>query len=234
MRVSRVIAIVQARMGSTRLPGKVLADIEGQPLLWYVLQRAREAKCLDAVVVATPQTHADLAIHLRCAAWGVPCFWYPNTHDVLGRYATVADTLQADLVVRLTADCPLIDPRLIDQVVWSGLENQTLYASNVYPRRTFPDGLDVECLTTESLVSLHRHAEHPSDREHVTPLLQRHLSPHQYANVTREPSLGHLRWTVDTDGDLDFVREVYRRMAPRWDFGWEEVLNLGEFARRAA
>lgn len=230
----RIVAIVQARYGSTRLPGKVLADIEGRPMLWYVLERVRQAKCVDAVVVATPETYGDLPIHLRCAAWGVPCFWYRNSYDVLARYAAVATQVQADYVIRITADCPLIDPRVIDQVVWSLLEHQALYASNVYPRRTFPDGLDVEALSLGTLLGLHQCAEHPADREHVTPMLQRNLLPAQLANITREPSLGHLRWTVDTETDLLFVREVYRRMAPRWDFGWEEVLALGEFARRAA
>lgn len=219
----RIVAVVQARMGSSRLPGKVLADVHHRPLLWYVVHRTQLARCVDAVVVATPDAPEDRAIHTLCGAWNVPCVAVGPAENVVGRYLAVAETFDADAVVRITADCPLIDPRLIDLVVWSGLQQQAIYSSNVFPVRTFPDGLDVEVLTRSAVLALDQYATAPADREHVTPLLQRSLRLDQLTCTRREPSLGHLRWTVDTEADLTFIREVYRRMAPRWDFGWHEL-----------
>jgi spore coat polysaccharide biosynthesis protein SpsF (cytidylyltransferase family) len=231
----RVVAIIQARMGSTRLPGKVLADISGGcSLLWHVVHRTKLARGLDAVVVATPKTPADEAIAHLCQLWDVPCLAVAGEDDVLGRYRAAAESQKADVIVRITADCPFIDPRLIDAIVWAGLERQVHYSSNVFPFRTFPDGLDVEVFGKQTLAAMDAFAVQATDREHVTPLLQRTIKDGQFAAICHDPDLGHLRWTVDTDEDLAFVREVYRRLSPRWDFAWDEVLKLGEFAHRRA
>ena len=230
----KVVCIIQARMGSTRLPGKVLAPIEGKPLLWYVVHRAKLATCLDQVIVATPDTIEDLAIHAACAEWDIPCIAGPE-HDVLSRYAQIAEAVGANVVVRITGDCPFVDPRLIDLVVWRLLERQTFYSSNVYPTRTFPDGLDVEAFTRSALRAADRFA-FPEEREHVTPAMQRYVGEYSAfwdirgdyvpACTTIDPPLGDLRWTVDTAEDLAFVRDIYRALAPRWDFPWEELLDL--------
>lgn len=229
--MDRIVAIIQARMGSRRLPGKVLADVEGEALLRHVVRRTALAAGLDQVVVATPCAMDDLDIHVHCASWGVPCIAAGAEADVLGRYMAVAEQTRADIVVRITADCPLIDPRVIDQVVWQLIEQQVPYSSNVHPTRTYPDGLDVEAFTVDALRVAHLSTVAPFDREHVTPYIRRTAPGWLQVNAA---ALGHLRWTVDTAEDLAFVREVYRRLAPRRDFSWTDVLALGEFAHRKA
>ena len=231
----RVVVIIQARMASRRLPGKVLAEIEGKPMLWYVIQRVKAAMRIDDVMVATPDTVEDVAIHQACFEWHVPC-WSIGCHpnDVLTRYKHVALMAErgADIIVRITADCPLIDPYVIDRTVEHLLQSRLHFATNVSPR-SFPDGLDVEAMTWQGLLELDARSD-GWDREHVTPLIYRPGAMVPIARVRHPEDLSALRWTVDTEEDLAFVREVYRRFAPRWDFFWWEVLNLGEFAQRKA
>jgi spore coat polysaccharide biosynthesis protein SpsF (cytidylyltransferase family) len=233
----RTLAIVQARTGSSRLPGKVLADIEGRPMLWYVVHRLQQSKLVDEVVVATPWSEEDLAIHALCESWGVRCFAAATDNDVLSRYMEVAAACGApDWVVRVTADCPLIDPALVDLGLAAiGNDDQLEYCSNVHPDRHFPDGLDFEVLSWDLLTWLFNTAR-GADREHVTSLYRRGEDdplPASFRYVfAPDLDLASLRWTVDTAEDLAFVREVFHRLAPRWDFGWREVLALGTFAHR--
>jgi spore coat polysaccharide biosynthesis protein SpsF len=216
------LAIIQARVGSRRLPGKVLAEVAGRPLLWYVVRRAQLALRVDQVVVAIPDTTEDLAIADLCAAWDVPCVTGPE-HDVLARYQLILERWQPrpDLVVRITADCPLIDPDVIDATI-GALEPDKIWASNVR-RRTWPDGLDVEVLRPTTLRWLADFAREPGDREHVTPRLYREVSCWNAGSFYEAPlNMGHLRWTVDVQVDLDWVRQVYTALP--WDARWAAVL----------
>lgn len=236
-----VLAVVQARIGSTRLPGKVLADVNNRPLLWYVVRRAQLAKLVDQVVVAVPETPEDLEIAKICAEWGVPCVMGPE-QDVLARYLEAAQLWQPrpDVIVRLTADCPLIDPQVIDavlQLFWrraaprtADVDHAVAYASNVFPVRTFPDGLDVEAFPLATLERLDALATSPADREHVTSHL--HANPQAYLAEGRgirtcrlQQNLAEARWTVDTAEDLEFVQNVYGYFGCPWDASMGQIID---------
>jgi glutamate-1-semialdehyde 2,1-aminomutase/spore coat polysaccharide biosynthesis protein SpsF len=222
-----VVAIIQARMASTRLPGKVLAELAGQPMLWHVVQRTRRARTLNEVVVATSTSPSDDPIEAFCIEREIP-YERGSESDVLDRYYQAARARAADVVVRITGDCPLIDPAVIDKVVGTYREGDYDYVSNVF-RYTYPDGLDTEAFSFASLERTWRNARKPSEREHVTPFM-RVSGAFRTENVANERDLSHLnyRWTVDDPGDLNFVREVFRRLAERPNFGLQDVLMLIE------
>jgi spore coat polysaccharide biosynthesis protein SpsF len=203
------IAIVQARMTSTRLPGKVLADLCGKPLLAYMLDRIRRAKQLDRIVVATTANASDDAIVELCDSLKVESFRGDET-DVLSRYHGAARQADAEVVVRLTSDCPMHDPTVIDEGIALYRSAKPDYASNVV-LRTYPDGLDVEVFSMSALEKANREADHPFLREHVTPYINglRGDLPHgdfRLAHFTFGADFSHLRWTVDTARDLERVR----------------------------
>jgi glutamate-1-semialdehyde aminotransferase/spore coat polysaccharide biosynthesis protein SpsF (cytidylyltransferase family) len=220
-----VLAIIQARMSSTRLPGKVLLEIDGQPMLWHVVDRVRGAQRVDRVMVATADTPDADPIAAFCAREGIECF-RGSENDVLDRFYQAARTHGAATVVRITADCPLMDPAVIDRVVERFQEGGCDYASNI-ERYTVPDGLDVEVFSFAALEQAWREAAKPSEREHVTPYL-RVSGRFKTANVEHEAVLCRHRWTVDEPSDLEFVREVYREMAGTRRFGMADVLAIME------
>ena len=214
------IALVQARMGSSRLPGKVLRPIADRPMIHWVLTRAGRAHSLDRVVLATSDHPRDdaLAAYVRelgyAVARGSEC-------DVLDRFARAAKAHDAQVVVRITADCPLIDPDIIDAVVELRARDGADYASNTDPA-TFPDGLDVEVFTAASLKRAADAATRPFDREHVTPFLRR--DPFRCAALRHDNDLSGLRWTVDEAADLAVIDRLARAMG-RDDFTWQEALT---------
>jgi spore coat polysaccharide biosynthesis protein SpsF (cytidylyltransferase family) len=203
---SPIVGIVQARMGSSRLPGKALMDIGGHPMLWRVVSRARHASTLDEVVVATTPLEADDTIAAFCAHNGIPCF-RGSDDDVLDRYYHAALEHHAETIVRITADCPLLDPAVIDQVVNRFLSGAFDYVSNTDPP-TYPDGLDTEVFSFAALERAWKEAHWQSEREHVTPYLKKHPEWFRKANVTHDTDLSNQRWTVDEWADLAFVRAV--------------------------
>jgi spore coat polysaccharide biosynthesis protein SpsF (cytidylyltransferase family) len=217
------LAVVQARMSSTRLPGKVLADVGGEPLLALLVARLMRARTLDAIVVATSDDPSDDPIAELVPSLGARLH-RGDLHDVLHRFAT-AVAGHDGTVVRITADCPLIDPALVDEVV--ALREDTpgcRYASNIEPR-TYPDGLDVEALDAALLRELDATVAEPELREHVTLTIRRDLDAHGAAAIVHEPDLGDLRWTVDTPEDLEFVRGVVERLGERrHTAGLDEIL----------
>ena len=215
-------AVVQARTTSTRLPGKVLADVGGEPLLWLLLQRLACASSVDEIVVATSADSTDDAIETLCEEHGVAVHRGP-LDDVLARYVGAIAGFNGT-VVRITADCPLIDPTLVDAVVrLLQAEPGTTYASNIEPR-TFPDGLDVEAFPAAVLRDAEKESTAPDLREHVTLGLREREGPRPAA-IVHEPPLGHLRWTVDDAADLEFVRAVVHRLgARRYAAGLDEIL----------
>jgi spore coat polysaccharide biosynthesis protein SpsF len=222
----RVVGIVQARLGSTRLPGKVLADIAGRPMLSRVMQRLKRAGSLQARVVATSHLAQDDPIADLCRQEGFDCY-RGEPQDLLDRYYQAAQQHAAEVIVRVTADCPLLDPELVDHTVTAFHHAGVAFAANRLPRhRTYPIGLDTEVCSLAALQQAWREATEPHQREHVMPFIYEH--PERFSNLILDHSedLGDLRWTVDTAQDLEFVRAVYARMAPREDFGWLEVLAL--------
>ncbi len=219
----RVVAIIQARMGSTRLPGKVLADIHGQPMLWHVLQRAKAAKFLDDVIVATTTEPSDDGIVAFCRGRGVECF-RGSEWDVLDRYYCAALHHDAQSVVRITSDCPLVDPEIIDKTTRAFLSELPDYASNSIVR-TYPRGLDTEVMTFRALELAWREARQPYQRSHVTPFIYESHGLFKVLSVTGKEDYSAYRWTVDTREDLEFVRTVYARMGSQF-FLWNDVVSL--------
>jgi glutamate-1-semialdehyde aminotransferase/spore coat polysaccharide biosynthesis protein SpsF (cytidylyltransferase family)/predicted dehydrogenase len=221
-----VVAIVQARMGSSRLRGKSLAEIEGHPMLWHVVQRVKRAKMIDRVVVATSRNPADDAIEKMCMENGVPCY-RGSENDVLDRYYMAARGEKASQIVRITADCPLIDPEVVDRVVSRFQRGDLDYASNAMVR-SYPDGLDTEVFSFSALEKAWHEASRASEREHVTPYLR--TGKFRNANVESNlmPLYQHYRWTVDEPEDLDFIRAVYKAMRDKESFGMNDVLELIE------
>lgn len=219
----KIVAIIQARMASTRLPGKVLVEVSGQPLLQHMIERVKRAKKLDSVVVATSEAEADQAVAWLCEASGTVCY-RGRESDVLDRYYRAAVENEADVVVRLTADCPLIDPEVIDQVIGFFHGGEFDYVSNII-ECSYPDGLDTEVFTREALERTWREARLKSEREHVTPYLRNHPELFRQGNMRYHEDLSSLRWTVDTPRDLDFVRTVYSNFSSN-AFGMGEVLDL--------
>jgi glutamate-1-semialdehyde 2,1-aminomutase/spore coat polysaccharide biosynthesis protein SpsF len=221
-----VVAIIQARMGSSRLPGKSLAEIEKRPMLWHVIHRVKRASLIDRVVVATSTSPADDAIEKMCRENDVPCY-RGSEHDVLDRFYGAARGEKASQVVRITADCPLIDPEVIDRVVRRFQRGDLDYASNAMVR-SYPDGLDTEIFSFSALERAWHEASRTSEREHVTPYLR--SDKFRTANVENNsaPFYQHYRWTVDEVEDLEFIRAVYRALHDRESFGMKDVLELIE------
>lgn len=222
----KTLIIIQARLGSTRLPGKVLADICGQPMLARVVERVRLARTAQQVVVATTSAAHDDELARFCAAHGIECF-RGDENDVLDRYFQAAKKFEATTVVRITADCPLIDPQVIDRVTEIFQQGGVDYASNTL-ETTYPDGLDTEVFSFAALEQAWREATKTSEREHVTPYL-RNSGKFRVRNVANDlgVSFADHRWTVDEPADLEFVRAIYRNLNGH-AFGMCDVLALLE------
>lgn len=220
----KVVAIIQARMGSTRLRGKVLMDIEGRPALWYVVNRLRPCKLLSEVWVATSSQKQDDVIADFCRGHHILCY-RGSEHDVLQRYCDTARLANADAVVRITADCPLIDPVVVDRVVETFLDPRFGYdyVSNALTRRTFPRGIDAEVFSRKALELCDQRSHEKPEREHVTIFMYEHPEIFKLGNVQNEADLSGYRWTVDEDSDLEFVRAVYAHFQGRTDFLMPEI-----------
>lgn len=219
----RTVAIVQARTGSTRLPNKVMRTIGDTPMIGVLLQRLSDAKRVDGIVLATTDTAADdcLASYVRGLGYSV---FRGSETDVLDRYYGAAREAGADVVVRITGDCPLVDPALVDDVCARFATGDVDYASNVDPP-TFPNGLDVEVFAFHVLQRAWKEASRPRDREHVTPFI-RESGRFATANVSCACDESAERWTVDELADLGMVQRIFAHFGPRRDFGWTEVLAL--------
>jgi len=223
----KVVGIVQARMGSSRLPGKVLRPLAGEPMLARVVSRLSRAGSIDEVVVATSDHFRERPIVELCRArhWS---FFRGSEHDVLDRHYCAAIAHKADVVVRVTSDCPLIDPEIVDAVVSALLANPASdAASNVIPHRTFPRGLDAEAVRVTALERAWREDTNPAWREHVTQYIHRRPELFRITSVTNGEDLSELRWTVDTTEDLELLRRIYGHF-PDDRFAWRDVLSLLE------
>jgi glutamate-1-semialdehyde 2,1-aminomutase len=219
----KTIAIVQARMGSTRLPKKVMMPIGGVPMIELLLARLARAKEVDEVVVATSEDSRNLPLVEHVQRLGYRCF-RGSENDVLDRYLHAARAAKADVVVRITGDCPLVDPQLVDQVIREFHGAEVDYCSNVSPP-SFPDGLDIEVFSLAALERAGAETSDAYDHEHVTPYL-RSSSKFRQAAVRHEEDLSGRRWTVDEAADLEVVRAVFANFAPDIHFSWKKVLEL--------
>lgn len=212
-------------MSSTRLPGKVLATIVGRPMLAHVMGRLAHATTLDEVVLATTSGPEDDVLQAVAFREGWPVS-RGDRDDVLGRYLQTARDHRADVIVRVTSDCPLIDPGLVDEVVDS-LTTGFDYASNTLEPRTYPRGLDVEVVTRAALELAGRADREPGSREHVTPFIYRHPDRFRLRRVENPIDLSTHRWCVDVPEDLELVRRIYDALGQD-RFGWHEALALCE------
>ena len=233
-------------MSSSRLPGKILADIAGQPMLQRVFTRTSRAATVTETFFATTTDSSDDPVAEYCEFSGIP-FTRGSQFDVLDRYYQAAKAAKADVVVRVTADCPVIDPALIDDVVRTLLETGDWrfdFVANRLPtpyHRTYPIGLDIEACTFKVLEKAWKEAKEHQHREHVMPYfyegvelsavnrrLLEGVSPRGFriALLNHTTDFGNYRWTVDTPEDLEFIRQVYSRFDSRDDFSWKDVLDL--------
>ncbi len=222
------VAIIQARMGSTRLPGKVLMDIEGEPMLVRVVERVRQSHQIKEVIVATTITDSDDPVHELCTARGYAVY-RGSEDDVLDRYYQAALKFNATTIVRLTADCPLIDPGVIDQTLTEFRERGVDFAANRLPppwKRTFPEGLDVEVCRFEALERAWREAEQRHQREHVMPYFYEEAGRFNIFVLQHDPDYGRYRFSVDETADLELVRQIYRRLPSQDEFSWYDIIQL--------
>jgi spore coat polysaccharide biosynthesis protein SpsF (cytidylyltransferase family) len=219
------VAIIQARMGSTRLPGKPLADIGGASMLARVIRRVRRSRA-DVVVVATSVEAADTAIVAEAAVLGVAAF-RGSEDDVLDRFHQAACGAGADVVIRVTADCPLVDPAIIDAVLDARERDGADYASNTL-ERTFPHGLDVEVATAHALAEAWTEARRPHERAHVFPFLYQQPDRYRLTTVRDVNDRSAMRWTVDTADDLTFMRTLYGRFDNDDAVDWRDAVRVVE------
>ena len=210
-----------------RVPGKILADIHGKPLLGRLLDRLYETKLLDDVVVATTINKEDDPLVEWLSSNNVKFFRGSET-DVLDRYYQCATQFNADIIVRVTADDPLKDPSIIEQAIMLCLSGQEIdYASNTL-QPTYPEGLDIEVFRMRALIRAQTEAELPSEREHVTPYIWSHSEKFVLRQFSMAPNLNHWRWTVDKQADLEFVRSIFGYFINKPNVGYKEIISYIE------
>ena len=219
----KVVAIIQARMGSSRLPGKVMMPVAGLPMIEVLLKRLSRAETLDQIVIATSTDVRNKALSIHVKSLGYECI-QGSEEDVLERYLQAAEASKADILVRITGDCPLVDPALVDQAVIEFKAAGVDYFTNCSPP-TFPDGLDIEVFTYEALRQSALMTQTAYDHEHVTPFLREsgHFKTASFAN---HEDLSAWRWTVDEAADIEVIRNIFTHFLPNVYFGWQEVADL--------
>lgn len=228
------VAIIQARMGSSRLPGKVLFDILGKPMLWYIVDRVKRAKNVDTVVVATSDKPQDKKIVEFCKKYNINYF-QGSEDDVLDRFYNAAKSYNADMVYRITGDCPLVDPSLIDKLYEYYKNNDIDFsgiatgAGAINEENRFPDGLDTECFSFEILEKAYSNATKQSDREHVTPYIWRNNDIHKIGSLKSSKDYSYMRWTVDNQEDFDIIKNIYKALYPvKKDFNMDDIIDFFE------
>ena len=221
--IMNVVAIIQARMGSTRLGGKVLKEVCGKPLLWHLLYRLKHSKLINKIVVATTISSKDDVIVKKAVEWGYDVF-RGSENDLLDRYYQAALKFKADPIVRISADCPLIDPKIVDMIIKE-------YLSGIYDLAgtddTYPDGLDTSVYSFSAIEKAWKEAKLPSEREHVGPYITKHPEIFKIKSIPFMQDLSFMRWTVDEEKDYLFVKEIFERLYKEGEmFYTEEILAL--------
>lgn len=221
-----VNAIIQARCGSTRFPNKVFALIDGKPLLWHVVNRLKHATKIDDIIVATTVSEKDDMIEEWCKENNVHCF-RGSEDNVLNRYYSASQAFPSDYVVRITADDPFKEPKVIDAVITKLIEEGYDHVTNNLPP-SFPEGLDCEAFKKSALDRSEKEAETAFEREHVTQYIYHHPEIFKIGNVSNGENLSYLRWTVDKDVDFEMVKAVYahRNPANKGILLMDEILNI--------
>lgn len=223
------VGIVQARFGSTRLPGKIFKGISGKPMLWHVVNRLSFSKMIDKIIIATTDQSNDNITEEFCINNKID-YYRGSADDVLSRYYETAKQFKADIVIRITSDCPLIDPLIVDKMLnnFLSVDSKCDYMSNVIDR-TFPRGLDTEIFYYSALEKAMNEAVTPLDREHVTPFIYNHTDIFKTRNYSTIKDYSFHRWTVDTEEDLSLIKEIYKELYnPDKLFLFEDVLKLFE------
>jgi len=218
-----ILAIVQARMGSTRLPGKVLKKVCGKPLIEILLHRLSRAKKIDKIILATSVSKENDSLTETVEKLGFEVF-RGSEDDVLDRYYEAAKPYSLEAVVRITGDCPIIDPQLVDEVIGLYQENKVDYVSNTEPS-TYPDGLDTEVFSFIALETAYNKAEESFEREHVTPFIRTN-GQFKLANYSNEIDLSGERWTVDEPEDFEVIENIINHFLPDLYFSWRDVIQL--------
>lgn len=221
-----VNAIIQARCGSTRFPNKVFALIDGKPLLWHVVNRLKYATKIDDIIVATTVSEKDDKIEVWCKENNVHCF-RGSEENVLNRYYSASEAFPSDYVVRITADDPFKEPKVIDAVITKLIEEGYDHVTNNLPP-SFPEGLDCEAFKKSALDRSEKEAETAFEREHVTQYIYHHPEIFKIGNVSNGENLSYLRWTIDKDVDFEMVKAVYAHRNPvnKGILLMNEILNI--------
>lgn len=202
----KIILIIQARMGSTRLPGKSLLTIKDKPLIGYVIDRLKSISGVDEIILATTTNPKDHPLARYAQSQGITVY-RGSENDVLDRFHETAKTREGSVIIRITGDCPLIDPHVVEQTINKYLTGQYDYVSNTL-KRTYPRGLDVEVFSFKALDEAANEAEDSIEREHVTPFIYNHPERYRLGSITGRPDLSQHRWTVDTPEDFAFIKAI--------------------------
>lgn len=221
-----ILSILQARMSSNRLPGKVLKPILGKPMLSLQIERIKRSRKIDQLIVATSKEISDDEIEDLCNKMQIQCY-RGDLNNVLDRFYHATLLYKPEHIVRLTGDCPLIDPEIIDKVIEFYIRGKFDYATNSIKPYTFPDGLDVEVFTFSALEAAWSEAFLPVDLEHVTPFIRSNPERFKIGRYCNEIDLSHLRWTVDREEDFELVKHIYEELYPQNEaFATKDILNL--------
>jgi len=220
----KITVIIQARTGSKRFPKKVLANIESRPMVWHVINRIKRTKNVEQIILITTRKNED-KILLKIAKENSILGFSGDACDVLNRHYQCALKHCADPIIRITADCPLIDPVIIEEMLQFYLNHDYDYVSNVITP-TYPDGLDVEIFSFKTLKNAAQNAKMKSERKHVTPYIKKNINKFKIFNYKNNQDLSGFRWTVDKKEDLEFVKKIYAKMRPKLIFSMCDVLRI--------
>lgn len=222
-------AIIQARMGSSRLPGKTMHMVNDKPLLQYCVERVKQARYVDKVIIATTENSADDEIYKWCIENNISCY-RGNEQDVLDRYYQAAIVNNLDIIVRVTSDCPFIEPSLIDMLITTLINYDYDYTSNRWKTRSWPHGLDAEVFKREALYKAWEEADKAYEREHVTPYILEHDDMFNLAEIPLNKDLSYIRLTVDYQEDMTLVKAIMSILQQRWGntFSWHNIIEVLE------
>lgn len=222
--MSKITAIIQVRSGSSRFPKKVLEKIEGKQLIWHVINRIKQVHSIEQIALATTTLNEDKKLLDIAKELNIIGF-AGDENNVLNRFYDCATKIDADPIIRITGDCPLIDPFLVDSMIKFFLEHDFDYISNRITL-TYPDGLDTEIFSYNTLKSAKLNSKWHSELEHVTPYITKHPEEFKLYNFQNKNDLSHMRWCVDEKEDLIFVKKIFEKFRPKSIFSMEEILNV--------
>lgn len=225
-----IVCIIQARTGSTRLPNKIFLDLEGRPVLARDIGRVKNSKLINKIVIASPDSaENDVIENFVKKNFPEVGIYRGSENDVLDRYYRAAKQYNADVIIRITSDCPLMDAEVVDKVIQAFLEKNVDYASNVLGERTYPRGLDVEVFSMAALERIWQEAKDKDDREHVTLYLRKHPEIFTACNVINNQNYSNYRLTLDEDADYKLIKLIYQKLMPEnKNFGLNEIIGLLE------